>query len=175
MHMSDRIQQGIFARIAEDHRRVGWLLEQLEATAYDALLDRGRLFATLAQELRVSTRAVDEVVYTTLEHFPATAPLVRVAREENALVEHLLGDLAALHPDDLRWMAKFQVLEDLVERHIESEQGDLFDLASDLIDCGQDDDLIDELDQVRRRELARLGATEPRLQRDCRMLRDHVS
>ncbi len=174
MRMSDSARQGIFARLIDDHRQITAMMEQIEATAYDDAFDRESLFDELKKELLVHAHAEDTVVYRTLELYRSTAHLIRVSREEHALVEHLIDQLSALHDDDERWMARFQVLQDLLEHHIDEEEGDLFDLAADIVDRSQSEDLVDEFEDARRREHARqAGGGERRPQRDDRSLRDY--
>src|SRR5262245_17389159 len=108
MRMSDRARHGIFGRLIDDHRLATAMMQQIETTAYDDAFDRASLFEQLKKELYVHSRAEDEVVYTTLELYQSTAHLVRVAREEDALVDHLVGELARLDADDERWIARFQ-------------------------------------------------------------------
>ena len=173
MRMSDRARRGIFARLIHEHRQVTAMMEQIEASAYDASVDRDARFAALAKELVVHARAEDQVLYATLELYESTSHLVRVGREEHSLVEHLIGQLGELREHDEQWMAKFQVLQDVVERHIEDEEDDAFDLAADIIDRGQAEEMLEEYEEARARESARFDASlGRRVQRDDRMLRE---
>ena len=170
---SDDDWHGIFARLIEDHRRLTAMMEQIESTAYDPAFDREGLFEGLEKELLVHSAAEDEVLYTTVELYASTASAILVAREQHALIDHVLHELAQTSIDDERWMARFEVLEQLIEKHIHEEEGDIFDLASDLIGPARAEDLVEEYEEARAREasrVARRGAV--RTQRDDRMLRD---
>jgi hemerythrin-like domain-containing protein len=163
--MSDRARQGIFARLIEDHRQVTAMMEQIEATADDSAFDTDSLFEELRKEILVHSLAEDEVVYDALARYRSTAHMIRIAREQHGLVEYVLTDLDRVPADDPRWKAKFQVLEDLIEHHIDEEENDLFELAADVLDRGQSDELVEDFEDARVRAEARLPRRAPAMPR----------
>ena len=63
------------------------------------------------------------------------------AYEEHALVKRLLEELASAPKDDEQWTAKFTVLKENVEHHVEEEEGEMFQKARKVLS----EDEIEEL------------------------------
>ena len=63
-----------------------------------------------------------------------------------------MGELEATDVTDETWGAKFKVMKENIEHHIEEEEGDMFKQARQVFD----DDELDELGR-RMQELKQLG------------------
>ena len=63
------------------------------------------------------------------------------AHEENALVDHLIAELGNMNIDDELWMAKFLILKQEIEQHIEHEESEIFNKL-------KNDFSIEELDMM---------------------------
>jgi hemerythrin-like domain-containing protein len=59
--------------------------------------------------------------------------LVAEAMEEHHVVTTLMEELKGLDPKDERYDAKFKVLMDNVEHHIEEEEGEMFPEAEEVL------------------------------------------
>jgi hemerythrin-like domain-containing protein len=51
------------------------------------------------------------------------------AFEEHRIVKQLLAELEASSKDDEQWTAKFTVLKENIEHHVEEEEGEMFTKA----------------------------------------------
>jgi hypothetical protein len=172
---SDPERYGIFSRLQADHLRLRARLESIEACALAIVFERDGLFAELEQELLALAEAVDQVLYPTIELYPSTSGLVRVARERARVIAHVLAELSDddVRDDEPRWLARYQVLAELVERHFDADEDELYDLAADLLGRARAFALADELEDARADARARLAVRGlVRTQRDDRMLRE---
>ena len=118
-----------FNLLKADHKKVADILEKLEATSERALKTRGELFTKLKMELDVHSRIEETIFYPVLEEADETHELTLEALEEHALVKQLLEELHSLAKDDEQWTAKFTVLKENVEHHVEEEEGEMFKKA----------------------------------------------
>lgn len=120
-------QDEIRGRLREDHD--GYLAE-LDSLAResDAHRCKSRL-AALRRAWAVHALAEESVVYRALESAEAAANTGVHGDErfiEHELIEGLFDKLAHGRPGTLEWHARLNVTRDLVARHIETEQQDVF-------------------------------------------------
>jgi hemerythrin superfamily protein len=124
-----------------DHRRVKKLLNELDATTERALKTREELFTTIKRELTVHEVIEEEIFYPTLKEHPRAKDIVLEAYEEHHVVDTLMGELSELPYDDETWGAKFTVMKENIEHHVEEEEGDMFKKARQVFDEAELDEL----------------------------------
>jgi hypothetical protein len=88
---------------------------------------RKELLEKIRRELSAHAIAEDQVLYARLQQTgESEKDTAFEAREEHALVMAMLQDLNTIRLDDERFRAKVKVLTELVEHHVEEEEGQLF-------------------------------------------------
>lgn len=119
----------IFAELKKDHKTVKALCQAIEK---EEVSPKKRLkhFLELANLLSHHTYAEEEAFYDRLK--PAggkTRDLALEGYEEHHVADFLLSELKNLSVEDERWTAKFTVLKESLEHHIEEEEQDMFAAA----------------------------------------------
>lgn len=120
-----------------DHRKVQKLLDRLDETTDRAVRTREDLFATLRDELTVHEAIEEEIFYPALKEHPRARDIVLEGYEEHHVVDGIIADLARVPFDDETWAAKFAVMKENLEHHIEEEEGDMFAKARRVFDKGE--------------------------------------
>ncbi len=64
-----------------------------------------------------------------MEEADETRDITLEAFEEHKVVKTLLGELESLGKDKEEWTAKFTVLKENIEHHVEEEEGEMFPKA----------------------------------------------
>jgi iron-sulfur cluster repair protein YtfE (RIC family) len=132
-----------------DHKKVGELLDKVEALSDGAHVSRQRLFEQIAQELTVHAQVEETIFYPAVKARTKrdTEPSDEVleAYEEHANVKSMLEKLRALDPAEETYNAKLQVLSDLVRHHVKEEETVLFKQARELLDKSELEELGGEL------------------------------
>jgi hemerythrin superfamily protein len=129
----------IYTLLKTDHETVSGLFEQMEASEDSAT--RVRLVAKLKSELMAHAQAEDVVFYQPLKAAEATRDLILEAEEEHRVVTRLLGELERLSAENEKWKARLTVLKELVEHHVEEEEGEMFKKARGTFDAAQEREL----------------------------------
>ena len=112
-----------------DHRRFEELLKRGEDTTARAVKARKDLLRMLADELNVHELIEEKVLYPALEPHATARDVVLEGYEEHHVADVLLNELRELSPRDAKWGAKFKVLRESIEHHIQEEEGEMFRLA----------------------------------------------
>lgn len=141
--------------LTEDHEKVRTMLKDGEDTTERAVKTRTELLATLAEELRIHETIEEEIFYPALEEHAKTKDIALEGYEEHHVVDGIMEELDGLPVDDETWSAKFAVMKENLEHHIEEEEGDMFPKARQVLD----DEEFEELGRMmqERREQLRAG------------------
>lgn len=118
-----------FTLLKKDHETVAGLLNKIEETTERAIKTREELFARVKTELEIHARIEETIFYPALEEAEPTREIVLEGFEEHKLVKQLLSELDSLAKDDEQWTAKFKVLKENVEHHVEEEEDEMFKKA----------------------------------------------
>jgi iron-sulfur cluster repair protein YtfE (RIC family) len=110
------------------------LLDRLDETTDRAVRTREDLFATLRDELTVHEAIEEEIFYPALKEHPRARDIVLEGYEEHHVVDGIIAELARVPFDDETWAAKFSVMKENLEHHIEEEEGDMFAKARRVFD-----------------------------------------
>jgi iron-sulfur cluster repair protein YtfE (RIC family) len=139
-----------FTLLKNDHEKVAGILEKIDATTERAAKGREELFTQLKNELDVHARIEEEILYPALEEYEETRDISLEAYEEHALVKQLLEELAAAPKDDETWTAKFTVLKENVEHHVEEEEGEMFTEARKVLSKDEIEELGNRLEKAKQ-------------------------
>ena len=139
--------------LKDDHRKVERLLEQLDATSEEDVETRRRLFTQFTNEMQVHEIIEEEILYPALKDHPRAREVVLEGYEEHHVVDNILSELNDVAFDDETWAAKFSVMKENIEHHIEEEEEEMFEKAEDIFDSSELDELGERMDR-RKRELA---------------------
>jgi hemerythrin superfamily protein len=124
----------IYDVILEDHEKARRMIGELAATGDDEGERRTKLFAALKIELTTHQHVEESVFYNALKDIEETRPDALEAINEHHVVDTLLGELDDMKKDGDEWKAKFGVLKELVEHHMEEEEEEFFDNAKEVLD-----------------------------------------
>jgi len=142
-----------------DHDRVQKLFKEFEAAGERAFEKKRGIAEEVFTELEIHTKLEAEIFYPAVQ---ARADkegeeLLAESLQEHHVVDVLMGEMRKLDPGNDEYQAKFQVLMENVEHHIEEEEGEMFPMASE--------HLADTLDSLgtkmeeRKEELQTSGRT----------------
>jgi hemerythrin-like domain-containing protein len=120
------------ALLERDHRRFEDLLKQGEETTERAREGRTALLDTITAELTVHEMIEEKVLYPALKAHPEGKDLALEGYQEHHVADLLVKELYDLAKDDERWGAKFKVLKENLEHHIDEEEGPMFRTARGL-------------------------------------------
>lgn len=105
------------------------LLKRGEVTTERSVQRRRDLLDTLTQELRIHEALEEELLYPALEAHPEGREVVLEGFQEHHVADLTVNELKKVAVNDQRWGAKFKVLKENIEHHIEEEEGTMFRAA----------------------------------------------
>ena len=138
--------------LKDDHRRVEKLLAEIKDTSEDDAAKRRELFVRFTAEMQAHEIIEEEILYPALKDHPRAKEVVLEGYEEHHVVDTIMDELNDVAFDDETWAAKFSVMKENIEHHIEEEEEDMFEKAEDIFDSGELDRLGARM-QLRKDEL----------------------
>jgi hemerythrin-like domain-containing protein len=112
-----------------EHRRFEEMLKQGEETTARARKGRRELLAALTAALNAHELMEERVLYPALQAHPEARDVVLEGYEEHHVADLIVEELHEVATDDEAWAAKFKVLKENIEHHIEEEEGQMFPTA----------------------------------------------
>ena len=129
----------IFDRIKQDHNKARDLIGQIEDTTDRAAKTRRELFDTFKLELWTHNKVEEATFYAKLEQKGDEAESLE-AKNEHHMINSLIEELDTMPKDNVEWGQKFHALAELLDHHMEEEEGEFFTLArKDLSDKEAED------------------------------------
>ena len=126
--------------LKKDHKKVKEMMKEIESALEDENTKEAKeIFTVLKKELLAHSKAEDIAYYSKLDENEKTKDIILEGREEHHVVEMLLDELEAMKVDPEEWKAKFKVLRENVEHHVEEEEEKMFKKAEKVLS----DDLAD--------------------------------
>ena len=147
-----------FTLLKADHKKVAGILEKIDATTERGVKTREELFTQLKTELDVHAQIEETIFYPAIENADETRDITLEAFEEHRLVKQLLGELEAMDKGDEQWTARFTVLKEQIEHHVEEEEDDMFPKAKKVLGEEEAEALGTRLEEAKTQELKAAAA-----------------
>jgi len=127
---STRGKARIFDLLSTEHRQAMEMIEEIcEGGAQMEDEERMEKFETFRAALMSHSQAEARAFYAPLKKVVEDKQPVLEADVEHIAVQRLLEELSTNQLDVERWMARAMVCKEMIEHHVEEEEGELFDLA----------------------------------------------
>lgn len=144
----------IYDELKKDHGEVKELLMRIEETSSRAST-KAKLFEEMKAALTAHSRAEEKVFYDAMKPDKSARDSAYEGYEEHHVVDVLMREISRLAPGDPKWTAKFTVLKENVEHHIEEEEGEIFTKAQALFDEAKAEELGEAFVAAKEKLLAK--------------------
>jgi Hemerythrin HHE cation binding domain len=142
-------EKDLYGLLKEDHEKLKDLFSQIEEEG--EMEARQDLFSQIEEELDVHMEGEEKYFYPPLEEDEEARKMVLEAYEEHHVAKTVLKELDGVSADNERWAAKVKVLSEIVDHHIEEEEGELFKLARKVLDREQAQNIAEQLKEAKAR------------------------
>ena len=143
------IAEGILQNLHDDHNEIAALIERIRDS--DNATERQALFQEMSAKLLAHAHAEQEILYTRMEGSQSEDSR-RFAMEGKSEHTHVEEQVRKMHgvgaPMGDAWIAELNVLEDLIDHHVDEEESTGFS-------CARDDFTTEQLEAMARQFQAR--------------------
>ena len=136
--------------LKDDHEKVKKMLADGEETTERAEKTRTEVFAKIKEEMLIHERIEEEIFYPALKQHPKAKEIVLEGFEEHHVVDEIMGELEATDVTDEQWGAKFKVMKENIEHHIEEEESEMFKQARQVFSSEELEELGARMMQLKK-------------------------
>ena len=140
----------IFDVLKQDHEKARYLFDKAGKSGRKDISSLQKLFAQLEEELEMHMEGEERFFYSALEKNEEMRDKVLQAFEEHQVAKSLIATFQALAVDDERWMAKMQVLNEIVEHHMQEEEKEVFKMARKALNKEQQHEIALQFQRSKR-------------------------
>ena len=145
------IVESIFDLLNKDHIEVMDMLNEM----LDNMEPSEDTFLEIKKVLDLHMQGEEKLFYPTLKLLGDEAVfLVNEATVEHNIAKDLINSLSETKINDETWLPKLKVLSDTLSRHIEEEEGEIFDIAKAELDDNQVMDISTKFIQLKSEQIA---------------------
>lgn len=131
-----------------DHAKVKDLFSKIESGGGF----KEKILTQIEEELKLHMELEEKFLYPVLEKKETEVKDKTLeGYEEHHVTKKVIKGLGKVSPSDERWKAKVTVLQELVEHHIEEEEGKLFKMAKKALDKNEIQQITDNIQQAKQR------------------------
>ncbi|MHB1294029.1 MAG: hemerythrin domain-containing protein [Anaerolineae bacterium] len=141
----------LFQTLKKDHQQVASMIDEL-MKASGSSKQKEDTFNKLHMELSAHASAEEQVFYPELMKESSSKHLALEAIEEHRHVMMILNELASSNKGEDQWKAKLKVLKDMVEHHVEEEEGEMFKAADKTLGQTKLQQIGDRFTQVKEQQ-----------------------
>ena len=133
--------------LKKQHRQVEKLFKEAEKAQPR---QRRQLMDQIAEQLKLHTRIEEEIFYPAVRELGTSKAeeMMNEALEEHHVVDLVLAELPDIDPEDERFEAKMTVLSELVQHHVEEEEGEVFPMAEKKLGAERIQELGQQMEQM---------------------------
>lgn len=121
----------IYDYLKWDHDQVSQLFKQFEKS--DLEVRKKQIMALIAQELLIHAQSEQETFYQTLENYSETRDVALHGREEHQEITDLINLIVNANKFGAAWEKKVIELKNIVEHHVNEEEGEIFKKAKKVL------------------------------------------
>ncbi len=145
----------LFDLLKKDHKNVKDLFEEIQEDGEMEREAKKDLFSQIEEELEIHMEGEESFFYPALKESEDALKQVLEAYEEHHVAKTVLQEAADLDKEDERWDAKVKVLSELVDHHVEEEEGEVFKVAKKVLDKEQLQEIASQIQELKSQ---RMGA-----------------
>ncbi len=116
----------IYDELKKDHDQVQEMLTRIEGMSARTSTSKVKLFEEMKAALTAHVRAEEKVFYDAIKQEKSAHNSVLEGYEEHHVADLLMREISRLPPSDEKWTAKFTVLKENVEHHVEEEESEIW-------------------------------------------------
>lgn len=142
----------IFQLIKKEHDEVKGTLQKITGGIGEGSIND--LFSELQHELGTHMRLEEKFFYPALVDEEGLHEMVLKSIEEHNVVKKLFREFGSLAAGDDKWMAKMQVMDEVVRLHIKEEEGPIFRKAKSVIDRNKSQEIAGKWEKEKEKIMA---------------------
>jgi len=147
----------IYDELKKDHDQVKEMMTRIEGLSPHASASKMKLFQEMKAALTAHSRAEEKVLYDAMKREKGAHVSALEGYEEHHVADVLMREISRLSPGNEKWAAKFTVLKENVEHHVQEEEGEIWAKARAIFDEATAQELGQAFLAEKEKQLSKVG------------------
>src|SRR5271155_1505256 len=147
----------IYDELKNDHDQVKEMMTRIEGMSSRASASKMKLFQEMKAALTAHSRAEEKVLYDAMKREKGAHVSALEGYEEHHVADVLMREISRLSPGNEKWAAKFTVLKENVEHHVQEEEGEIWAKAREMFDDAKAQELGQAFVAEKEKQLSKVG------------------
>ena len=143
------LQGSIYSTLKKEHKEVKEMFEQI----LDDKKPSMKIFNQIMAALQPHMSGEEKYLYPAIkagEPKEENAFIVNEGFEEHKWAKMLAAEICKMDQNDEMWIPKVKVLNDMIDHHIEEEEGEVFKAAKKVLSKDQQEEILRKFEQEKK-------------------------
>jgi len=143
------LQGSIYSTLKKEHKEVKEMFEQI----LDDKKPSMKIFNQITNALQPHMSGEEKYLYPAIkagEPKKENALIVNEAFEEHKWAKALAAEISKIDENNEMWIPKAKVLSDMIDHHIEEEEGEVFKAAKKVLSKDQEEEILRKFEQEKK-------------------------
>jgi hemerythrin superfamily protein len=140
----------IYSTLKKEHKEVKEMFEQI----LDECKPSMKVFSQIMDALQPHMAGEEKYFYPAIKKADLSndenAFMVNEAFEEHKWAKSLATEICKLDENDEMWLPKVKVLSDMIDHHVEEEEGEVFKAAKKVLNKEQQEEILCQYEQEKK-------------------------
>jgi hemerythrin superfamily protein len=148
---SSGVYQGtIYSTLKKEHKEVKEMFEEILDDKKPSMMVFNQIMEALQPHMSGEEKYFYPAIKKAAESKEENALIVNEAFEEHKWAKALAAEICKMDENDEMWLPKVKVLSDMIEHHIEEEEGELFKAAKKVLSKDQQEQILGQYLQAKK-------------------------
>ena len=145
-----QVQGNIYSTLKQEHKEVKKMFKQI----LEPKKPSSTIFNQIMDALRPHMEVEEKYLYPAIKKGDdpkgENAFLINEAFEEHKWAKLLAAEISKMDEDDEMWLPKVEVLSDMLDHHIEEEEGEVFKAAKKVLGKDKEEEILSQYERMKK-------------------------
>ena len=147
---SSGLQGNIYSILKKEHKEVKEMFEQILDDKKPSMMIFNQIMNALQPHMSGEEKYLYPAIKKADESNEECAFLVDEAFEEHKWARMLAAEICKMDENDEMWLPKVKVLSDMIEHHVEEEEGEVFKAARKVLSKDLEEKILSQYEQEKK-------------------------
>ena len=144
------LQGSIYSTLKKEHKEVKEMFEQILDDKKPSMKIFNQIMAALQPHMSGEEKYLYPAIKKADESNEENAFIVNEGLEEHKWAKMLAAEICIMDENDEMWIPKVKVLSDMIDHHVEEEEGEVFKAAKKVLSKDQQEEILKNFEQEKK-------------------------
>ena len=147
---STGLQSSIYSILKKEHKEVKAMFEQILDDKKPSMAIFNQIMDALKPHMSGEEKYLYLAIKADADPKEENVLIVNEGFEEHKWAKMLAAEICKMDENNEMWIPKVKVLSDMIDHHIEEEEGEVFKAAKKVLSKGQEEEILSKFEQEKK-------------------------